>query len=55
MIVNRAVIVRGAACLGGGLKFNSTPGNTSSSGEQMMNMTIDFVYHPSFSAPLLFI
>ena len=29
-------------CRGGNLKFNSTPGNTSSSGEQMMNMTIDF-------------
>ena len=30
-------------CRGGGsMKFNSTPGNTSSSGEQMMNMTIDF-------------
>jgi len=29
-------------CRGGGLKFNSTPGNTSSSGEQMMNMTVDF-------------
>ena len=30
-------------CRGGGLKFNSTPGSTSSSGEQMMNVTIDFV------------
>ena len=29
-------------CRGGSLKFNSTPGNTSSSGEQMMNVTIDF-------------
>lgn len=29
-------------CRGGGLKFNSTTGGTSSSGEQMMNMTIDF-------------
>src|SRR4029079_14870207 len=29
-------------CRGGGLKFNSTPGSTSSSGEQMMNVTIDF-------------
>jgi hypothetical protein len=29
-------------CRGGALKFNSTPGRTSSSGEQMMNMTIDF-------------
>jgi hypothetical protein len=29
-------------CRGGGLKFNSTPGGTSSSGEQMMNMTVDF-------------
>jgi len=29
-------------CRGGALKFNSTPGTTSSSGEQMMNMTIDF-------------
>ena len=29
-------------CRGGGLKFNSTPGSTSSSGEQMMNMTVDF-------------
>ena len=29
-------------CRGGGLKFNSTPGRTASSGEQMMNMTIDF-------------
>jgi len=29
-------------CRGGGLKFNSTPGRTSSSGEQMMNVTIDF-------------
>ena len=28
-------------CRGGGLKFNSTPGRTASSGEQMMNMTID--------------
>jgi hypothetical protein len=27
---------------GGGLKINATPGRTSSSGEQMMNMTIDF-------------
>ena len=30
-------------CRGGGLKFNSTPGATSSSGEQMMNMTVDFI------------
>jgi hypothetical protein len=30
-------------CRGGGLKFNSTPGSTHSSGEQMMNMTVDFV------------
>lgn len=29
-------------CRGGGLKFNSTQGRTSSSGEQMMNMTVDF-------------
>lgn len=29
-------------CRGGGLKFNSTPGVTSSSGEQMMNVTVDF-------------
>jgi len=29
-------------CRGGGLKFNSATGRTSSSGEQMMNMTIDF-------------
>lgn len=29
-------------CRGGGLKFNSTAGRTSSSGEQMMNVTIDF-------------
>jgi hypothetical protein len=29
-------------CRGGGLKFNSTPGSTSSSGEQMMNVTVDF-------------
>lgn len=29
-------------CRGGGLKFNSTPGSTSSSGDQMMNMTVDF-------------
>ena len=29
-------------CRGGGLKFNSTQGGTSSSGEQMMNVTIDF-------------
>jgi hypothetical protein len=29
-------------CRGGNLKFNSTPGSTSSSGEQMTNMTIDF-------------
>lgn len=29
-------------CRGGGLKFKSTPGSTSSSGEQMMNMTVDF-------------
>jgi hypothetical protein len=29
-------------CRGGALKFNSTPGRTASSGEQMMNMTIDF-------------
>lgn len=29
-------------CRGGGLKFNSATGRTSSSGEQMMNVTIDF-------------
>jgi len=29
-------------CRGGGLKFNSTPGRTASSGEQMMNVTVDF-------------
>ena len=29
-------------CRGGSLKFNSTPGSTSSSGEQMMNMTVNF-------------
>lgn len=29
-------------CRGGGLKFKSTPGRTLSSGEQMMNVTIDF-------------
>jgi len=30
-------------CRGGSsMKFNSTPGSTSSSGEQMMNVTIDF-------------
>src|SRR5215471_6815158 len=29
-------------CRGGGLKFNSTPGNTLPTGEQMMNMTVDF-------------
>ena len=30
-------------CRGGGsMKFNSTPGSTSSSGEQMTNVTIDF-------------
>ena len=29
-------------CRGGGLRFNSTPGSTSSSGDQMMNMTVDF-------------
>jgi len=29
-------------CRGGGLKFNSTPGNTLPNGEQMMNMTVDF-------------
>ena len=29
-------------CRGGSLKFNSTPGRTASSGEQMMNVTIDF-------------
>ena len=29
-------------CRGGGLKFNSTAGSTSSSGDQMMNMTVDF-------------
>jgi len=29
-------------CRGGGLKFNSTAGSTSSSGEQMMNMTVNF-------------
>ena len=29
-------------CRGGGLKFNATPGRTASSGEQMMNMTVDF-------------
>ena len=29
-------------CRGGGLKFSSTPGRTSSSGEQMINVTIDF-------------
>src|ERR1044072_7744955 len=33
-------------CRGGSLKFNSTPGNTSSSGAQMMNMTIDFGFRP---------
>ena len=30
-------------CRGGGLKFNSTPGRTLPTGEQMMNVTIDFV------------
>ena len=29
-------------CRGGGLRFNSTAGSTSSSGEQMMNVTVDF-------------
>jgi hypothetical protein len=29
-------------CRGGGLKFNSTSGRTLSTGEQMMNMTLDF-------------
>ncbi|HSB29828.1 MAG TPA: hypothetical protein VLE19_18310, partial [Pyrinomonadaceae bacterium] len=29
-------------CRGGGLKFNSTPGSTSSSGDQMMNMSVTF-------------
>jgi len=29
-------------CRGGALKFNSTPGSTSSSGEQMMNKTVNF-------------
>ena len=29
-------------CRGGALKISSTPGGTSSSGEQMMNMTVDF-------------
>src|SRR5689334_5485869 len=29
-------------CRGGGLKFNSTPGRNLSTGEQMMNMTVDF-------------
>lgn len=29
-------------CRGGGLKFNSTPGRTLPTGEQMMNVTIDF-------------
>jgi len=29
-------------CRGGGLKFNSTPGRTLATGEQMMNMTVDF-------------
>lgn len=30
-------------CRGGGLRFNSTPGRNLPTGEQMMNMTIDFV------------
>ena len=29
-------------CRGGGLRFNSTAGSTLSTGEQMMNMTVDF-------------
>ena len=29
-------------CRGGALKFRSSPGSTSSSGEQMMNMTVNF-------------
>jgi hypothetical protein len=29
-------------CRGGGLRFGSTPGQTLSTGEQMMNMTMDF-------------
>jgi hypothetical protein len=29
-------------CRGGALKFSSSPGSTSSSGEQMMNMTVNF-------------
>ena len=29
-------------CRGGGLKFNTTTGSTSSSGDQLMNMTVDF-------------
>lgn len=30
-------------CRGGGLRFNSTPGRNLPTGEQMMNMTVDFV------------
>jgi hypothetical protein len=30
-------------CRGGGLKFNSTPGRTLPTGEQMMNVTINFI------------
>jgi len=30
-------------CRGGGLKFNSTPGRSLPTGEQMMNMTVNFV------------
>ena len=29
-------------CRGGGLKFNSTPGKSLPTGEQMMNVTVDF-------------
>lgn len=29
-------------CRGGGLKFNSTPGRSLPTGEQMMNVTVDF-------------
>ena len=29
-------------CRGGGLRFNSTPGRSLSTGEQMMNVTVDF-------------
>ncbi len=39
-------------CRGGGLRFNSTPGTTVVTGEQMMNMTVDFVAGTRGAAPV---